>query len=242
MITREDRFLPVTSICNARDIGGYVTSDNSIVKMHRFIRTANLENISQQDIENIYDYGVRIDIDLRAEVERKTNEDVFVHDSRFKYVSIDLCSKLNLTNIEEEEQLLNDMSELYIWLIDNAKEQLKEMFELFANHLDEGILFHCSAGKDRTGVTAALLLDLAGVSEDDIIQDYSESYENNYPMFKEICEQGNEKEKMAIASNPSSMRVFLDYLKEHYHSTKDYLLHIGLSEKQINDIINSMKG
>ena len=97
-------------------------------------------------------------------------------------------------------------------------------------------MFNCSAGKDRTGVVAALLLDLAGCHEYDIVKDYSESYENNMKMMKQLEEMLPKEEEKFLGSDPRVMMRFLAYLREQYGSSKGYLLNIGLDEDQIEEI------
>ena len=97
-------------------------------------------------------------------------------------------------------------------------------------------LFNCSAGKDRTGVLACLLLDLAGCHEYDIVKDYSESYENNMKMMKQLEEMLPKEEEKFLGSDPRVMMRFLAYLREQYGSSKGYLLNIGLDEDQIEEI------
>ena len=118
-------------------------------------------------------------------------------------------------------------------MIEANKEQFKKVFDIFLQHPYNCTLFNCSAGKDRTGVISALLLDLAGCHEYDIVKDYSESYENNMAMIKELeamMEDGNEK---YLGSDPRMMMKFLAYLRESYGSAQGYLLNIGLSEEQV---------
>ena len=78
-----------------------------------------------------------------------------------------------------------------------------------------------------------MLMDLAGCHEYDIVKDYSESYENNMAMIKELeamMADGNEK---YLGSDPRMMMKFLAYLREYYGSAKGYLKNIGLSEEQV---------
>ena len=104
----------------------------------------------------------------------------------------------------------------------------------------EGVMFHCSAGKDRTGVTAALLLDLIGCHEYDIVKDYSESYENNIDINASLAQMmDNEEAKQYLRSSPRYMMELLDYLREHYGSAKEYLLEIGLKNEEIEQLIEN---
>ena len=129
-----------------------------------------------------------------------------------------------------------DLSGFYIFMIEANKKQFKKVFEILLNHPYDCTLFNCSAGKDRTGVLACLLLDLAGCHEYDIVKDYSESYENNMKMMKQLEEMLPKEEEKFLGSDPRVMMRFLAYLREQYGSSKGYLLNIGLDEDQIEEI------
>lgn len=100
-------------------------------------------------------------------------------------------------------------------------------------------MFNCSAGKDRTGVIAALLLDLAGCHDYDIVKDYSESYENNLKIISELERLVDDANRAFLESAPQMMMKFLDYLREHYGSAKEYLVSCGLEEEKIIEIIEN---
>ena len=93
-----------------------------------------------------------------------------------------------------------------------------------------------SVGKDRTGVIACMLLDLAGCHEYDIVKDYSESYENNMAMIKQLEEMMPSEDEKFLGSDPRVMMKFIAYLRENYGSTKGYLLNIGFSDEEIEEI------
>ena len=114
--------------------------------------------------------------------------------------------------------------------------EFKKVFNIFLNHPYDCTLFNCSAGKDRTGVIACMLLDLAGCHEYDIVKDYSESYENNMAMIKQLEEMIPSEDEKFLGSDPRVMMKFIAYLRENYGSTKGYLLNIGFSDEEIEEI------
>ena len=124
----------------------------------------------------------------------------------------------------------------YIFMIEANKKQFKKVFNIFLNHPYDCTLFNCSAGKDRTGVIACMLLDLAGCHEYDIVKDYSESYENNMAMIKQLEEMMPSEDEKFLGSDPRVMMKFIAYLRENYGSTKGYLLNIGFSDEEIEEI------
>ena len=129
-----------------------------------------------------------------------------------------------------------DLSGFYIFMIEANKKQFKKVFNIFLNHPYDCTLFNCSAGKDRTGVIACMLLDLAGCHAYDIVKDYSESYENNMAMIKQLEEMMPSEDEKFLGSDPRVMMKFIAYLRENYGSTKGYLLNIGFSDEEIEEI------
>ena len=144
------------------------------------------------------------------------------------------------TVVPEEVKTYKDLGGVYIYMLESSKKQFKELFEIFLKYPYDCILFHCSAGKDRTGVTAALLLDLIGCHEYDIVKDYSESYENNKEINQGLLEMmNNEEAKQYLKSSPRYIMEFLSYLRDHYGSAKEYLIDIGLTYEQVDQLIET---
>jgi protein-tyrosine phosphatase len=98
------------------------------------------------------------------------------------------------------------------------------------------VLFHCAAGKDRTGLAAALLLDLAGVAEDEIIADYVLSAELLRPQMDEWLSRMAEREieeqraLQLMAANADDMRTTLRTIERRWGSAAGYLASIGLDD------------
>ena len=142
--------------------------------------------------------------------------------------------------VPEEVKQYKDLGGVYIYMLEGMKNKFKDLFDIFLKYPYDGVMFHCSAGKDRTGITAALLLDLMGCHEYDIVKDYSESYENNIEINEELAKMmENEEAKQYLKSSPRYMMELLDYLREHYGSSKEYLLQIGLKNEEIEQLIEN---
>ena len=132
-----------------------------------------------------------------------------------------------------------DLSGFYIFMIEANKKQFKKVFEILLNHPYDCTLFNCSAGKDRTGVISALLLDLVGCHEYDIVKDYSESYENNEPINDELEKDLEPGQTRFLYSEPLYMMKMLNHLRENYGSTSSYLAKLGFDEEKIEDLIEN---
>ncbi|RHM58967.1 MULTISPECIES: tyrosine-protein phosphatase [Coprobacillaceae] len=235
-LSREERLLHIPHVTNVRDLGGYETQDGYYTKAHKFIRSACPSKIDEAGKKQLYDYGIRTVVDLRSPFEVEQLPHPLKEYQDIEYYHIDLLQSQNFSLIADNIKEYQDLSGFYIFMIEANKNQMKKIFEIFYEHPYDAIMFNCSAGKDRTGVVSALLLDLAGCHEYDIVKDYSESFENNKPILDQLKGMIKEEDEKFLGSDPRIMMKFLAYLRETYGSAKEYLLQCGLDEEQIQEI------
>lgn len=235
-MTSEERLITLDRMLNTRDLGGYETQEGRYTKAHRFIRAASPAHATEHDLDTLVNYGVRITIDLRSDFEKEVQVSKFKEDNRFTNIEINLMDSETVKVVPEEIKEYRDLGGVYIFTLEAHKKTIKEVFKIFLEHPYEGILFHCSAGKDRTGIIAGLLLELAGCHDHDIVKDYAESYGNNIDIVENLKQLMDEETQNYLTSSPRYMLVLLDYLREHYGSAYGYLKNIGLTEEEIDDI------
>lgn len=169
--------LPLKGARNVRDLGGYAftTEDGHMGRtaFGVFVRGDSLTGLLPSDFKTLERYGVRTVIDVRSSFELRHWPDPFSHAGHpgVRYVSIPMLDQLNSSGLRG--QIPRRMSDVYQHLLDDDAESLRCVME----ELDHAgcTLFHCRAGKDRTGVIAMLLLGLAGVDDGDIVADYAAS-------------------------------------------------------------------
>lgn len=236
-LSREERLLKVESMTNIRDLGGYETQNGYYTKSHKFVRSTNPGNLSEDEKEYLYDYGIRVQVDLRSDFEVEQQPSALKGYNDIEYYNINLLQSKNLNVLPSEVRNYHDLSGFYVFMLESNKEQFRQIFDIFYQYPYSTVMFNCSAGKDRTGVIAALLMDLAGCHEYDIVKDYSESYENNLKVMNRLEELVDQDNRAFLESSPRMMMKFLDYLKEHYGSAKEYLVQCGLEIEKIEEII-----
>lgn len=138
------------------------------------------------------------------------------------------------------------MSELYIGLLENNKAEFLQIFRIMSRYPKRCVAFHCIAGKDRTGVTAMLLLHLAGVDEETIARDYAASQQYMGKVFIHQKEQmglfQTEIPKYVLDSDPKEMKKILNFLEETYQSAENYLMLLGLSRDEIQILKEKLLG
>ena len=238
-LSREERMLEIDSMTNVRDLGGYETQTGYYTKSHKFVRSTNPTKLTEDEKEYLYDYGIRMQIDLRSDFEVEQSPSQLKDYRDIEYYNINLMQSQDLDVLPKEIANYHDLAGFYIFMLEANKEQFKKVFELFYEHPYDAIMFNCSAGKDRTGIIAALLLDLAGCHDYDIVKDYSESYENNLRIIPELERLIDEANRAFLESAPQMMMKFLDYLRECYGSAKEYLVSCGLENEKISEIIEN---
>lgn len=164
---------------NCRDLGGYRTSTGRTILPHKLIRAGYLSDLSLTDQVRLYVYGVRTIIDLRSPAERQQYPDRL--DSRMRYLRLPILRQDRTQNVQQligrfidKQAGKRQMLALYQQLVVTAEAQqaYRQFFSVLGQKSTGGLLFHCSGGKDRTGVLTILLLKVLGVPADVIRADY----------------------------------------------------------------------
>ncbi|WP_125580783.1 tyrosine-protein phosphatase [Levilactobacillus cerevisiae] len=178
-----ERVLNLTGGFNFRDLGGYQASDGRVTKWHTLLRTAHLANLTDEDYQQLEDLGVGLVVDLRSTAEVSQFPDRMgamkvVHLPVFDYDETEsAASNEELQRLFERNGRwgYHRMMRVYRRLVGNphAQKAYHDFFQLLlAWHGKSGVIFHCSAGKDRTGMAAVYLLRALGVSPDTVLADY----------------------------------------------------------------------
>ncbi len=218
------------NVFNLRELGGYQTNLGQ-TKYNVFLRSDNITHLSKDEIQTLKDYGLTRVIDLRHLDEITKERDPFENDADVTYQNT-TYDALQTHTIDE----LNDweLSKLYI-LMSEKEEFIQPVFSSLAEEKGT-VLFHCSAGKDRTGVIASILLKLVGVDLYDIVADYQVSKTYLNPKYNDMLNNPSIMYASLFDSKPETMFDFLNYLDEKYDSIEAYLNSKGISDKQIEQI------
>ena len=234
--------LPVKNAYNIRELGGYPCYNPSgITKWRAFLRADDLSALDANDIEFLMNYGIRSVIDLRGKEEIQAHPNPFAKIKEADYISIPLISG-TLSDITRESSTnsTNFIYSFYMDIITNEKTAIKNIMCAIANCAPGCILFHCTAGKDRTGIIAALLLGLAGVNQADIISNYEATYtyiKQNPTMIKHSKKVPEE----FLYSKAEYIESVLDYINEFYGDIYSYLISTGISEETLDIITQKIR-
>jgi len=228
--------LPLKSLYNTRELGGYFTNENKMTQYKRFLRSDAFSSIDDGDKEYLLDYGVRVVIDLRDTFETKKKPNAFENETGVAYYNIQLRGDEDV--VADPSNI--DMQLMYYDLIDNSK-NMGLIFKTMAKDADKGIIaFHCTAGKDRAGLVAAILFMLAGVDKRDIIANYQVSHTYIAPIIGDLFRIYPNYPMHVMQSNPEWISNAVDHITDGYGGIKEYLISRGVTIEEIERIKHKM--
>lgn len=228
--------ISLDGLINARHLGGYPISGGGKTLEEAFIRCENPEKLSKRDRDFLYQFGIRTVIDLRSPEETSRSANPLADDDRFVYKNIPVFSTdaspdaLTKTGIP--------MGDLYVYMLKACASSFKKIFAQIIKS-SGGVLYHCTAGKDRTGVLSALLLMLAGVDEETVTAEYCYTEILLQPLVEQLkrdMPQGADPEYIdeMLSARPEFIKTAIDYINNNYTSAKGYLSSLGFDKAQIN--------
>ncbi|MFD2307942.1 tyrosine-protein phosphatase [Enterococcus termitis] len=220
----------MVTITNFRDIGGIENKAGKKIKTDIFLRSGELSKLTKEDEQRLEkNYRLGKIIDLRSELEVEERPDMSV--PRSEYIHIDILEDIqdegasieDFVKIGSPEKSASYMEKLYadIALNVTAQKGYNKFFEeILALDKQESILFHCFAGKDRTGIAAALVLETLGAPREAIYADYLLTNELRKKENAMILEQA--KKSQLADANLEALHVALNvdssYLDNFYQT------------------------
>jgi protein tyrosine/serine phosphatase len=163
---------------NFRDLGGYATADGRHLRTGRVFRSDGLQSLSPGDLDHLCGtLGLGLVIDLRSSVEVEAHGCGTIAE-RTAIVSVPLFEQTQESAAGEMARAMTtSMGDLYFVMLAAAAAPIARVVRLLSE-AETPAVFHCAAGKDRTGVISALLLALLGVPDETIVADYAFSRRN----------------------------------------------------------------
>jgi protein-tyrosine phosphatase len=236
------RLLDWEACYNARDLGGYATADGGRTRWGAFVRADNLRRLTASGRAALLSYGVRTVIDLRRAGELQIDPNPFAEPAANATLPIYLNLPLGLGADSAGVAAVAaagaggdaSMLKLYRQVFDHYGRGIAGVMTAIAVAPAGAVLFHCHAGKDRTGLVAALLLALAGVPEPTIAEDYALSEGCLQPIYDERLSQEPDPQKRArlaqmLSAAPQTMLALLEHLNTRHGGAERYLLAAGVT-------------
>ena len=225
-----ERLISLEGAVNFRDLGGYATAGGQRTQWRVLFRADGLGELTEGDLSVLRMLGIRTVIDLRSASELERGRfDVDAHPVAFHHFPF----IEELPDAEEFDRRPGLLGSQYREILRDAGPQIIAALEVLAAPDALPAVFHCTAGKDRTGVLAALVLSLLGVDEGTVVADYALSGAAmlrlraklilKYPEGRETLENIDE----VFSADPGQMELLLDHLKDEYGSAEAYLAGVG---------------
>lgn len=235
-LTITNRELRLEIAHNVRHLGGYRTSSGRITS-ETVIRSASLHRLTGNGMRSLAEAGVTTIIDFRSNVERERSVTPDPTPYGIRHVHAPVFQEdASPVGMERE---FPGFGPVYARFLEMGRDAYRTLIEVTAES-DGRVLFHCAAGKDRTGVAAALLLDMAGVDDETIIADYTLTEMLLKPMLEqwlpEMRERGVDETRaqQLLAAPRDAIETALQTLRERHGSAEGYARDLGVSETTIS--------
>ena len=211
-------------IANFRDLGG-LPCHTGYTRYGVFFRSSHLNRMSENDLQYLKECNIKFVMDLRYSDESKNEPDRMI--KGIKYKNISLLDPVPIDELNVKTWVLNTKTLFYGFykkLLDRSAQSIKNvLIDLIWE--DDPSIFHCASGKDRTGLIAMFLCSMVGVSEMDLIADYSISHILVKDFTSDIS-----------GSNYINMVKIINYLKHKYGGVNEYLKKIGISDNDFEHL------
>jgi protein-tyrosine phosphatase len=248
-IIAAERHQPFRGVVNFRDLGGYEAADGRRLKWGQVFRSGHLARVAEEDKRLIKRMGIKVICDFRTPGEMEAQPDWLPEDGSTTYLhypivhgEFDPVAAMESLQKGDASWLTEDfMIKRYIQKIDEFPKLWGEILKMLADPDNRPMVFHCTAGKDRAGACAALILLALGVPEDTVIYDHGLS--NVYiadaleKINQRIREMGVDPEKVApyFTAPRNAIVAFVDHIHKSYGSASNYLRKkAGVSIKTLN--------
>lgn len=264
-VTEKEQTLNMSTISNARQLGGYKTKDGKTVRKDVLLRTAALTEASQEELDQLVEqYNLAAIIDLRASYELAEEPEPVVDgvaQYHFKIMDEQLMAQraagiadiLMDPNVDPVKRMMAILDadvisdQMYVEFLQGqtGKAGFREFFRVLLETPEgSAVLWHCTNGKDRTGVAAMLLLGVLNVDEETIMEDFmltnvlfrEEISAMREQLGKYIQDEAMLDELMVTGKGVHApyMRNAIDYIKENYGDIPGYVkAELGLTDADI---------
>ncbi|MCU1366317.1 MAG: putative protein-tyrosine phosphatase [Ilumatobacteraceae bacterium] len=246
VLNDDRRSLALDGVHNFRDLGGYPALDGGTTRWGLVYRADGLGRLTENDVEVLRARGLGAVIDLRTDTElaERGTYPVDQHSVAFHHLSV-----IDRTwNPEESAAVANAhdfLMQAYRNMLASGSDKIARAIQVIADPEVAPVVFHCAAGKDRTGLVAAMLLAVLGVPEEYIAADYGKTAEGMKAMraaWAKLAETQGEEARARMESSPAYyfecppevMAEVLVELRETHGTLVDYARSIGITDDQID--------
>jgi protein-tyrosine phosphatase len=243
------RWLALDGPVNFRDLGGYRTTDGREVRHGLVFRADSLHTMTDEDVRRVVDeHGVGVVVDLRTAAEVDLIGVGPIRDAVGNWHNVSIFDETQ--RARDADSAPTTMADEYVAMLGRTSSHFVRVLDIMATAADPAV-FHCAAGKDRTGLIAALLLHVLGVDDETIAADYALTQHVmptlrqrfidrvTNPRFASLYGDRSEWEprmNRAMESRPDTMLSVLNALSDRFGSAGEWLLESGLAGERIESL------
>ena len=240
MTAHEDRFVPLDGAFNFRDLGGLRTRDGGTTRSGRMFRSDALHHLVPKDVDVLTELGMRTIIDRRSAVELERSGRGPLGDTDMQFVHAPLShGDAAAGQVLPPALVEGDLGRHYADSLAERTGTLAEVVRHLAVRENLPAVFHCTAGKDRTGMVAALVLALVGVPDDVIVHDYTLTDERMVHVMERIRASGDFPQPLTPMSEKvgraeaASMETFLASIRERHGNAAGWARDAGIADATV---------
>lgn len=247
----QSRLVPLEGSFNFRDLGGYKGRDGRLTRWGRLFRSDALHELTTDDVERLSAMGLRTVVDLRTarELARTGRGPLEPQGVAFHHLAVVKEGVRGAPGAEVGEAIAapapdgDDLSERYLWYLDVGRDSLVDTFNLLGGSEHYPLVFHCAAGKDRTGVLAALVLEIVGVDHDVIVADYVITAErltfimDRWRADPDFAERVAKVPASRFSVEAPTMEGFLATLANRYGGARAWAIEAGVAPETLDRMV-----
>lgn len=222
------RTVELLGMRNCRDLGGLVTVNGGVTKYGVLFRADLPTDDNVKNFDKIKLHDITLCIDLRHPSSAQKKPSLFKSIDGVRYINIgysDYSNSIIANRLDNEDFDADEWTDIYLDVIEKERTWVRCIFNEIANNAG-ATLFHCTWGRDRSGLLSILLLMLAKVKNSEIISDYIMS--NAYCFISKQKQNRHVKEETA--------QFLLSYIEEKYYTIENYLFSCGISLNTIEAV------
>lgn len=234
------RLLPLVGAYNFRDLGGYRTVDGRSTRWGQLFRSDTLQELSEADVQLLREIGLATIIDLRTPSELARYGRGPLVGEPIGYHHLALIDDDQVMNREGPAESQADLAQRYLHYLEIGKNTLVEALTMVSDQARHPLVFHCAAGKDRTGILAALVLDILGVEREVIVEDYVITASRMDLIVARFLRSENDTAWVAsipqflLRAEASTMETFLELIDLHHGGSRSWARAAGVSDEALD--------
>lgn len=221
---KQDRTIKLEGCYNFRDLGGYPAEGGRKTLWGKVYRADDLSRLTANDLATLSGLGIKTYVDFRDKFETKQRPDkVAPGVEHVQHLSIDTAQVMEIfsSDVLTGETAEKQMQDIYASLANDFTDQYRRFFACLTNSANAPMVFHCLAGKDRTGFGAAVFLAALGVDSQIIFDDYMLSSKNLAEVSAKWAK--TEAHKALLGVRRSYLESAFKSIEKNYGGMKNYL-------------------